>query len=342
MLFSSTVQDILNQYFYKNELAVVEKKGGMNNTTFTVEDGQIRYILRVYKAHTDQKKVQFEHTVLKALHSLDLPFQTPKPVQTLNGSDYAVAADGTVGILFHYIDGANPENGSNIRFDDKGRAVGYLSRAFKDIHVNADCAYSKYYELEYAYTDCPVSDVIAFCLSPDESFLPHQAALQEIAFRLERYREVKPKLIKLPHQLIHGDIGSSNILIDPSGSLTAILDFEFVTVDLRVMELAVCLSEILSWYEGKLMEHECLNSIQSFLSGFSQAVKLMPEEKEVIAELMMLRRLDVFIHFLNRYRKGIHSGGMDAIDVVKWQLENTYAQSLWLRRNESVVLLQLG
>jgi len=48
----------------------------------------------------------------------------------------------------------------------------------------------------------------------------------------------------LPHQLIHGDLNASNALADEAGRICAILDFEFVTYDLRVMEAAVFLSDM--------------------------------------------------------------------------------------------------
>ncbi|WP_027091421.1 phosphotransferase [Cohnella thermotolerans] len=58
---------------------------------------------------------------------------------------------------------------------------------------------------------------------------------------LREFRVHLPKLRKLPHQLIHGDINDSNLLAAPdaAGKVAAVLDFEFCTRDLRAMEPAV-------------------------------------------------------------------------------------------------------
>ncbi len=46
-------------------------------------------------------------------------------------------------------------------------------------------------------------------------------------------------------QLIHGDLHYDNILCK-EGAVAGILDFEFVALDWRVMELAICLSKYAS------------------------------------------------------------------------------------------------
>ncbi len=66
----------------------------------------------------------------------------------------------------------------------------------------------------------------------------------------------------LPHQLIHGDINSSNLLMDEDGMISRVLDFEFVTIDLRAMEIEICLSEVLS--EGK---EEMWLKLEAFSEG---------------------------------------------------------------------------
>lgn len=66
----------------------------------------------------------------------------------------------------------------------------------------------------------------------------------------EVYEEITDSLHALeemPHQLVHGDLNASNLLVMDSGhsQVAALLDFELCTLDVRVMEPAVILSGFL-------------------------------------------------------------------------------------------------
>ena len=134
----------------------------------------------------------------------------------------------------------------------------------------------------------------------------------------------------LPQQLIHGDINSSNLLMDEAGMISRILDFEFVTKDLRAMEIAICLSEILS--EG---QDEVWPRLEAFIEGLKQSLQLTKEETEVLPSLILLRRLDVVMHFIVRYRRNISSEIVGKGEFLSKQIIKLVEQSRWIEENRT-------
>ncbi|MED4957986.1 phosphotransferase, partial [Paenibacillus macerans] len=104
---------------------------------------------------------------------------------------------------------------------------------------------------------------------------------------------------RLERQWIHGDFSHSNVLVE-GGEIRAVLDFEFATRDLRAMELAVCLAEQFS-APGGLSRAVA----KEMLAGYRSVRTLVAEELERLPELLQLRKLDVFLHFLHRYQAGL-------------------------------------
>ena len=76
------------------------------------------------------------------------------------------------------------------------------------------------------------------------------------------------------------------------------------------MELAVCLSDLI---DPEADEREAMRRADALLQGYGGAARLSAEEIEAIPLLLELRRLDVFVHFLGRYRDGVD----DAADLAR-------------------------
>ncbi|WP_134702638.1 phosphotransferase [Ammoniphilus sp. YIM 78166] len=297
-------------------------KSGMNNSTFYIQDGVSSYVLRRYEGHKDVDKVGFEHTVLFALARESLPFHTPVPILTCDGASYMTTEEEKLVSLFPFIPGDNPtfaEPGQLLEF---GRGTAVLTKVLSSVEVDAKPAYPPYYEMEVT------KEVLEFCSNPP--FPELAGELEEMGRQLLDFSRHVPTLRSLPHQLIHGDLNASNVLYDSAGKLTAILDFEFVTYDLRVMELAVCLSDVTK--PGMDDELRWLK-IEAYLQGYGSELRLSPEEIQVIPLLIQLRRLDVFVHFLGRYWDGV-----DEIGTVKAQIQSTRARTQWLEANRTKLM----
>ncbi|MCD9021876.1 phosphotransferase [Cohnella sp. NL03-T5] len=269
-----------------------------------IEANGRRWVLRIYETHKDAEKIKFEHEILLVLSECSLPFQVPVPVKCEDGSTVVELEDGTgrLACLFHYIEGHRPEEGSTEIAYTFGAATGQLSVALASLKVEGKPMYPPYYEMDSAHPLCMPSKVAEFCFNPPTEFQGQSAALRVIGEAIQNFRGYLPQFRELPHQLIHGDINYSNSLVSESESdgkcVAAILDFEFCTRDLRVMELAVIVSGFLT---GEL----ALDNIEGILSGFGEQLQLERAEVEAIPLLVQLRILDVFLHFLGRYLDGV-------------------------------------
>lgn len=321
----SYINNILEKYFTSG-WTIRSGESGKNNTTRFIEADDKRYVLRIYETHSDIEKVVYEHTILLALEKMTLPFLTPVPVIARNKERFVHTDDGKIAALFHFINGVNPTFEKPLQLDSFGQAVANLTNALKLIETTKSPAYRPYYEIENTHPSCSLSDVILFCSNPDLEFKQQSITLNQIAKKLNDFRESIPKLKQLPHQLVHGDINFSNILTDEAGIVSTFLDFEFVTEDLRVMELCVCLSDMISPLQA---EELFWRNIENFLDGYGKIIKLSSDEIKTIPLLIYLRRLDVFIHFLGRYWDGVSKK-----EIVYDQIKSFDSQIKWLNANE--------
>jgi len=292
-------EQILLHYFPDGQWEIEEGLSGWNNTTrFVKADGR-KWVLRIYETHRDIDKIRYEHEILEALGAAERSYRVPYPAKYGDGNTIVRLADGTdrLACVFSYIEGRRPEGGEDRTAAALGEAVSELMRDLAAIGISASPVYRPYYELESAYPHCSPDRVDAFCSSLPPEFAGEAVALQAIGEAYRDFRGQLPNFRSLPHQLIHGDLNDSNILVEGEGDayrVGAILDFEFCTWDLRAMEIAVIVS-------GYLNRDNAMEMIEHFLRGTGGQIRLEASETEAIPLLVRLRLLDVFLHFLNRY-----------------------------------------
>ncbi|MFR3174257.1 MAG: hypothetical protein ACLTNL_07000, partial [Clostridium sp.] len=125
-------------------------------------------------------------------------------------------------------------------------------------------------------------------------------------------------------------INSSNVLEDEKRNICAILDFEFTARDLRCMDLAICLSEAIANDEDDKVKFD---NITNFMTGYKKFISLTDDEIKVMPYLIMLRRLDVIIHFLVRYNEGINNSYITADKVLREQLIKGRRLCRWVEEN---------
>ncbi len=280
---------------------------GVNNSTALIAsvNENASYVIRVYETHRDEAKVLAEHRVLLELSRMDKPFRTPQPLAARDGRTFAHAPDGKIAALFRYMDGTHPAFERLEQLRDFGSKAAALSLALARIEYSQPTEYRPYYEIEHTHPLCPPEKVSRFCADPPDRFAVHRSTLRQVDAALQTMLWQRAVLEELPHQLIHGDLNASNVLADSEhGPIAAILDFEFVTTDLRVMELAVCLSDLIV---PDADECRTWAGISAFLQGFGSMLRLTSDEIAAVPPLLALRRLDVFIHFLGRYWDGVDS-----------------------------------
>ncbi|OIJ21677.1 hypothetical protein BKP45_02855 [Anaerobacillus alkalidiazotrophicus] len=316
--------DYLIESMFQEKLpvSIYRGKSGYNNTTRYLERDAKKYILRIYDTHNEEAKVKLEHEVLLKLNQLaDLPFKIPLPVMK-DGKSLLRLPSNKIACIYHYIEGDNPIFNKEEVLFSFGESVGHLLTVLQGIQIQQPLIYRPYYEIEHAHPKCSISKVVEWCSNPPDEWKEFKSELLWIASQLVDLKRFVPSIKKFPHQIIHGDLNASNILINTDRKINAILDFEFTTRDLRIMEVAVCISDIIS---KEVNEGVYLEKAHHFFSGFASTMNIMDSEIEALPLLVQLRRLDVFIHFLGRYLDGI-----DDPSVLKKQIVKIAAYQQWL------------
>ncbi|MFP7296743.1 phosphotransferase [Neobacillus niacini] len=324
------IDEILSQYFPAGSWVIRVGQSGANNTTRFVTMNDEEYVLRIYETHQDIEKVMYEHTILDALAELPLPFSIPMPVHTSDGKSIVKTKDGKIAGLFRYLDGVNPALDEMAEIHSYGRTAGLLSASLAQVQINQEPAYRPYYEIDNTHPRCSLQDVLSFCINPPKEFSELTTDLQLIYAQLTSFMEMIPSLRQLPHQLVHGDLNASNILANKKGEVFALLDFEFVTNDLRVMELAVCLSDFI---QPSKVSDITWAKINAFLTGYGKSLGLTEAEIEAVPVHIQLRSLDVFIHFLGRYWDQVSSK-----EIVKEYIQKSAIRCKWIVEHKDKLL----
>lgn len=336
---STVVQQIVQQYWENWTGQQKEGKGGWNNTTYFVQEGPKQAVVRIYNTHQDIKKIKFEHHVLKLLGQQTYRFQVPQPLTTLNGETVVQVPDssGRYACLFEYIEGASMGERDALLPSVLGEATGELSQALSQIKLEQVPIYPPYYELKQAYPLCTDETLLSLCYDPPAPLRDVRCSLAELYEAFQMIIVKLDNLRNLPHQLVHGDLNHSNLLTE-QGRVKAWLDFEFCTNDVRVMEIAVLLGDLLGDGEGTDSEQ---HNIEQFCIGFRQFVRLEEEEIKVIPLLMLLRKVDVFLHFTSRYLEQIDSSSVlsQQAELLSQDLQQLRYSDKWLT---SLLLKSLG
>jgi homoserine kinase type II len=328
----------MSQEYYRAILAayplppvarIEERNSGMNNTTryAVLENGQVQ-VLRIYENHRSTQKLAVEHELLLQLVRQELPFQIPCPLHTSQGGTWTIAPDGKLAALFSYLPGAKPTDDRHDLSYAYGRVAGQLTLAMEGLQLDAAPSYPPYDELLDPDTEeVAMSARRLYQSDPDLTALAGDAG--ELLDILDSLSGKAESIRRLNRQWIHGDFSYANALVEGEYIL-AVLDFEFATRDLRAMELAVCLAEQLSAPGGL-----SANVVKDMMAGYRSVRALETEELKWLPELIQLRKLDVFLHFLHRYQ-----ARLDPVRVLQDQTKKSAdvcrfirSQADWIRRS---------
>lgn len=302
-------------------------ESGTNNLTWRVECSGGRYVLRVYRNVGNRDHILYEHDVLQRLQGEGLSFAVPNllPDRT---SETLVSVEGADGIehvvsLFHHIPGQHPRAGDRAEAGLAGAALGELDAALAGIHPHASLpAHAMYGELDRIHGLAPNLLGVLDELQP----LPDlHATLRHFAVFTEA--AIPGIYDRLPRQIIHGDLGRDNVLVH-GGHITGILDFEFVALDVRAMDLAIGM-----YFFGINREGGALDvwwrALESFCRGYAGHVQVTLDEILALPNLMRLRNLVSLLH-----RAGCWRQGAATREDVLWRLQDTSRLHLWLEQHE--------
>jgi homoserine kinase type II len=280
------------------ELAAAAR--GSNNLTVLVTAGDRRWALRISQ-NLSVGQVRAEHRLLAQLRLSDLPFALPQPVPTLVGDTVVETTDGPA-TLCHLICGVRPDPMSEPALERIGAGLGELSVAMRDLPVSdapQDWRGGPMATLPAGLrADELIAELAAAGISSELTQLLAAAAARAHAWHQSAAR-------RLPIQLVHGDVGASNVLVDEeSGELTGILDFEIAGADYRVQDLVATLL-----LTGALEGQAWPARATALMRGVASALRLEPAEIGGVPELLIARAAGSALWRAGRWRRGLSELG---------------------------------
>lgn len=290
------VNEALTFYRFNQAPVILVGHSGMNNTTRVIVDGDQRFNLRIYNNHQDEEKLYFEHYMLFLLQQQKLAIETPVPVLNQAGTTITRLSNGKLAAMFYYIEGERPDLNRAVHVAGLGHATAILSAGLANVNLDAEPAYSPYFDIANNYSAL-TSERIKSIIADNEQLAPLNESFQLIMQERIQLEQKSSMFAQLPTQWIHGDINSSNSLAR-ADQVIGIIDFEFVTRDARVMELAVLLSEMIKPNQVQLAQN-----LRMMKQAYDEHITLKASEEAALQDLIKLRAVDVAMHFIGRYEE---------------------------------------
>jgi Ser/Thr protein kinase RdoA (MazF antagonist) len=275
---------------------------GTNNLMWRVDGAAGSHVLRVYRNHDDLDRLRFEHTVLARVQALGLPFAVPAPLPTVTGefsTRLATVHGEALATLTPLIPGEHPNRDDLAQAESAGEALALLDVALAGItpdDPHDGLTWRSTGDLTHCHPLVP-DPVEALRSLP----LPAEAC-QRLIVGYERLMAAIPAIYgRLPQQLVHEDFDPLNILVEGT-RVAGVLDFEFCSRDVRVMDLTVTLQWWPVAHFGTGREWPILRAVAQ---GYTRHLNLSGEEVEALPVLLRFRGYTSLIHRLGRYRMGL-------------------------------------
>jgi len=307
--------------------------GGTNNMVWRAETAAgERYVLRLFPDLAQLPRLRYEAALLQALSNVDLPFHLPLPIMTRDGDSVAFLEqeDGRQAFasLSPFLPGERPDRNDLSLAPPAGAAMAILDSALAAL---PEITTSSGFKPTFSYKGL----VCDYAPLPDPL-----AAVERLPVERERARQLQNVLApilekvpdlyaRLPQQLLHLDYGPANIFMQDR-RVTAVFDFEFVGIDLRVMELCVALS----WWPFNLMgtgkEWEMMDA---FAMAYVADFPLSEEELRAMPDMLRLRDAGSLVHRMARY-----FAGRETDAIIQQRVEHSLWREAWLVAHHETLL----
>lgn len=270
-------------------------QGGTNNRSVFVDSPAGSFFLRLSQDAGAPARIRYEHVLLRRLHEAGLSFSVPQPLATSAGETFVVTGDVVVS-LFPVIAGAPPAAGDIAQAAVCGAALGELDAALAVIETDPPPGLPHFSDLPRAR---PLVDEGPALLagSPGGS-----ALLPRLRNLFAELIALLPEMsVRLPWQVIHGDLFRANILLR-GDRVSGILDFEFAAPGPRAMELAVA---VRGFSSGDWGTESFWRVVAALAAGYRRRVALAAEEIDALPTLLLLREATSWVHWVGRCRQGL-------------------------------------
>jgi homoserine kinase type II len=331
-LSKSVKNTIAEQWKFLVEAKFEPTSQGSSNTTYFVDTSNNQFILKLYAATTDIAQIQYEHSLLAFLNSTDLPFAIPVPIPTSSGESFVkIDADGRsldIALLPKLV--GQPMDRRNL---DRVRSAGFTLAILHDRLTKFDpqgqLAHLPFWgKLDRIHPQIRNPLTVPKLLNLGLEDQKHFSQL------LDRAIEVAPHLsATLPIQTIHADYITPNILVE-NDRVVGILDFEFATRDLRLLDYFSSLSQFASFPWKEILFEDI---IRAFSTGYRAYSSLTIAEMKAAISTWNLQRASSLVYWTGWSIEGKVSR-QKVVDTV---LETLQFET-WLKLNQNKLIDALG
>jgi len=307
--------------------------GGKNNRVWRAEaaDGQC-YVLRFIFDLAQIPHSRYEAALLEALAHKQPPFLLPLPLRAQNG-DIIVPVEQEMeipafAILSPLLPGHMPDWNDLTIAASAGSALAWLDQALAalpEMPLPEDAQFlSTFGELAHCHPLVPDP------LAAVEQLPIDREQAKQIRHFLATVMEKVPNLYRrLPQQLLHRDYDPGNILVDDQ-QVTAVLDFEFVGVDLRVLDVCVALS----WWPVDLLgTGKEWDLIDTFGNSYVTYFPLSEQELLAFPDIWRLRDATSLV-----YRMGRYLARLEMDTRMQDRVQHSLWRETWLSANQETLL----
>ena len=327
MLTHDDIERLLSNYDLGTLRSIRPASHGLVNETIFVETSRGRYVVRRNQHKIGRASILLRHRLLTWLRARGFP--APRLIAARSG-ETALELDGRIFELCTFIDGDefNPDRPAHLvgtgtllaRYHDA--VVGFPSPPPSQGPRYAPL--SLHGLIERVMQRDVMGDLIELLSWYDRRAADLQRLLPEHAYAA------------LPSLLIHGDMHRDN-LIFRGDTVVALIDFDQVTIDARLVDLADALVDFAvgrppaDWYPwGVYAGPLDATSVRALLNGYTQTLPLSSAEREALPVLVEV------VWLQGNLRRILMTADADA-DYHLELLDHGRNLSLWLSERRSLL-----
>lgn len=298
---------------------------GTSNTIYFVDAQAGQFVLKLYGDTTASAQIEYEHALLMHLQKAGVSFAVPAPIPATSGETLIFVEDDAPPLsrvaLLPLLSGQSA-NRKNLRHTRAaGRALGELHHALAGFDPEGQVAQlPSWGDLHHIYP------LVADPLEVSQSLMLNPNQQVRLLKTLTEVVEAKSSLYTtLPVQTVHADYLSPNIVLEQD-QVVGILDFEFATHDLRLMDY-ICGLDHFALFPWKDMAY--WDFVRVFCMGYAEYVSLTVEEVQALLVAWRLQRASSIIYWTGWLREGkaTHQSVIDAVTetlvLEDWFQDNT-------------------
>jgi homoserine kinase type II len=283
-------KQLCSDWSFLADFSIESSHQGTNHLIFVIDGSVGKFILKLYGNAIATAQIHYEHRLLKHLQKKNLSFTIPTPIATDSGKTLEMRDRNSLRLaLFPYISGQQCDRQNPRHAYIAGQALGELHQALTDFDPQGQRAQLPAWgELNKIHPLVRDVEKIPAIVNLDSKQHTHLCKL------FSEVLETAPSIYQsLPIQTIHADYLSLNVLIE-CDRVVGILDFEFATRDLRLVDFICGLDDyaMLPWSTISRWEF-----IKEFSAGYAKACRLSLLEINAIPKVWRLQRSSSLVYW---------------------------------------------